>query len=327
MRRLQLVTLVFLAFAPPASAQDFPRTFPHMFGETTVPATPERVVSLGYSLHDDLLALGVVPVGLRHWFGDHPRGVWPWAEAALGDADPVVLRGEVSLEQVAALAPDLILAMSSGITAAEYAVLSQIAPTIASQAEYGDFSTPWDVLALTVGQATGREDLAREKIDALEARFADIRAANPDWEGRTAVAAYTWANAPAAFRSSDSRAAFLTRLGFQIPQVVDDAPGGGSFYAEFSPEDLSPLDADLVVWVAAHPDPGPLRDLPLRRNLKAHAEGREVYADPMLAAALSHSTLLSLPQVLDRLVPEIAPALDGDPATPVPSAVAAGLAP
>lgn len=323
---LRALCLLALLVAPAAAwASGFPQQFAHRFGVTEVGAMPERVVSLGYTGHDDLLALGVVPVALRYWYGDWPRGVWPWAEAALGEAQPVVLRGDLSMERIAALAPDLIIAISSGITAEDYAILSQIAPTIGPEARYGDFGTPWEVRALTTGRATGREELAQGRIGAIRARMAAIREAHPDWQGKTAVAAYYWAGTPGVFRAGDPRAEVLTDLGFVLPPAF--AAPGAAFFTEISSEDLTPLDVDLLLWVTETPDSSAIAGMPLRPTLRAVREGREVLADPLLAGALSHASLLSIPYTLDRLVPEIAAAVDGDPATPVPSAVAAGLAP
>lgn len=322
---LLLRSVAFLLIsAAMATAGGFPRHFTHRFGETVVPAPPARVVSLGYTGHDDLLALGVVPVALRYWYGDGARGVWPWAEPALGEARPEVLRGELSMERIAALRPDLILAISSGITAEDYAILSQIAPTIGPEAAYGDYGTPWPVRARTTGRAIGREAEAEAAIAAIETRLAAIRAAHPGWQGATAVAAYVFGGAPGAFRAGDARAETLTDLGFALPGPLADPTG--NFFMEISAEDLSLLDTDLLLWVQGSPDPAEIRALPLRRTLRAVREGREVVADPILAGAMSHASLLSIPYTLDRLVPEIAAAMDGDPATPVPSALAAGLA-
>ena len=50
--------------------------------------------------------------------------------------------------------------------------------------------------------------------------------------------------------------------------------------------------------------------------MRAYAEGREIIADPLLAAAFSHASPLSLEYVIEHLVPELALAVDGDPATP-----------
>jgi iron complex transport system substrate-binding protein len=48
-------------------------------------------------------------------------------------------------------------------------------------------------------------------------------------------------------------------------------------------------------------------------------ERRHVFiVDPILAGGLALISVLSLPFVLDQLVPKLAAAIDGDPATPVP---------
>ena len=57
----------------------FPVTLEHKYGSTTIDAAPERVISVGYSEQDPLLALGVAPIAIRDWFGDQPFGVWPWS--------------------------------------------------------------------------------------------------------------------------------------------------------------------------------------------------------------------------------------------------------
>ena len=128
--RLALTAATLLLSTTALSAQDFPQTFEHRFGTTVVESRPERVVSLSYQNHDNFLALGVVPVGIRYWYGDYPFGVWPWAQEALGDAEPFVIEGEISIEAIAALEPDLIEAVWSGITEEEYQLLSEIAPVI-----------------------------------------------------------------------------------------------------------------------------------------------------------------------------------------------------
>jgi iron complex transport system substrate-binding protein len=58
-------------------AKDFPQTFEHRFGTTVVESEPERIVSLDYGGQDDLLALGIVPVAQRNWYGGYPLGTWP----------------------------------------------------------------------------------------------------------------------------------------------------------------------------------------------------------------------------------------------------------
>ena len=149
----------------PAADAAFPVTIEHKYGETTIEAEPQRVVSVGFGEHDGLLALGVIPVAVRDWYGDQPFATWPWAQDELGDAEPVVLASdEENFEQIAALEPDLIVGISSGMTAEQYEILSAIAPTVAQPGEYIDFGTPWDVSLEITGRAVGRSAEALHRL-------------------------------------------------------------------------------------------------------------------------------------------------------------------
>lgn len=324
-RRAVLAAMAACASAPRAFAGGEIR-FVHAFGEAVLPAPARRIVSLGYTTHDTLLALGVPPVAVRYWFGDQPFGVWPWAQGPLGDAQPTVISGEVAMETVAALAPDLIVGIGSGISEAEYAILSQIAPTLMHGAEDGTYGTPWDELARTLGRAVGKEALAEQLVADTTLRFREARERHPDWAGRTGVAAYHFAGETGAFTSVDTRGRFLAELGF-VPSPEIERLGSGNFYAALSPEDLSPIDADLVIWISSFDEAPDLVALPMRLLLAAHIEGREVFAGSLTAAALSFGSILSLPFALSQLEGEIAAAIDGDPHTPVPASVDAGISP
>ncbi|WP_237180371.1 ABC transporter substrate-binding protein [Roseomonas haemaphysalidis] len=308
----------------PALAQDSLR-IPHVFGETVLRGVPRRVVSLGYTTGDALLALGVQPVAVRRWFGDQPDAIWPWARPLLAGPPPAVLVGDVSVERVALLEPDLIVGIGSGISRAEYDALSGIAPVL-MQAGAASFE-PWDEIVSRLGLALGLADRAAERVAATRRRFDEVRARHPDWAGRTAVAAYNFGGETGAFTGQDTRGRFLAELGFVVPAELQRLSGTRGFYAKLSPEDLSPLDADLLVWISTSGTANDIAALPMRPFLRAHREGREMLVSDVPAAALSFGSVLSLPFALDALEGEIAAAMDGDPATPVASAKRAGLAP
>lgn len=309
LRRLIILSTLLLT-ASSACAEDFPRTIEHRYGSTVVTAKPVRVVTLSYIGHDFALALGIKPVGLRYWYGNNPKGAWPWAEKALGDEVPVVLSGQVDLERIAALHPDLIEGMWSGMTEAEYRFLSRIAPTLPPAAGGGDYDMPWQEITRVLGYATGREAGAEEIVGQLEEKFAAVRAAHPDWQGKAAVMASI--QGPETFTSRDVRSRFLAALGFQSSDAVDALAGGRSFYVRLSPEDLTPIDADVLIWLNSGAGRAAFAKQPLYPFLRAVRTGREIHADTMLSAALSHSSPLSLDYALSRLVPELEKTLGRD---------------
>lgn len=314
------------AATPPTAGDDaaFPVTVEHRFGTTTVDTPPERIVTVGLTEQDALLALGIVPVATTEWFGEHPGAVFPWAAdelEALG-AEPPELLGdatEVNVEAVAAQRPDLILALYSGVTEQDYERLAAIAPTVVAPDGYVDYGIPWDELTRTVGRVVGKADEADALVADVEAQLAAVREEQTEFDGASAVMATPYEGV-FVYGPEDVRGRLLTALGFELPPDLVEVTGD-QFGGDLSLERLDVLDVDVIVWLDALGDEGiPGRDV--YEALPVYTEGREVHLDSFddpLGAATSFVTALSLPFLLDGLVPRLAAAIDGDPATVVPT--------
>ncbi len=299
--------------AAPVPGDGFPVTVPHKFGETVVPAAPQRVVSLGYTEQDAILAFGVVPVGVRYAFGPEDDVIFPWADAAAGDARPAILpREAVDFEQVAALQPDLIMAVTAGLDQQQYDTLSRIAPTVVQPAGYVDFGTPWEVQTRVTGQALGQPERAEELIAQVEARFAEVEAANPDLVGRSLVLSGPMYDGNYPFHATDdTRTRFFGALGMVVPPELD-AAAGDSFYGTVSRENAGMLNADVLVWQAGSPqERAEIESDPILAALPVVREGRALFMDGTEYDALQFSSVLSLPHLLDEFVPRLAAARVG----------------
>ncbi len=139
----------------------FPVTIDHKYGSTTIEAAPKRVVVVGLKEQDDLLALDVVPVATTEWLDDTAGAIYPWATSALGDnAKPEVLdqADGIQVEKIAALTPDLIIGLYSGMTKQEYTALSKIATTVAQPGDVPDDGISWQDETFTVGEAVGKSE-------------------------------------------------------------------------------------------------------------------------------------------------------------------------
>lgn len=297
-----------------ASAEIFPRTIEHKYGSTTIEEVPERVVTVGLFEQDVLLALGIVPVGTTEYFGEYPGAIWPWAQdelEMLGGAVPEVVGGAegVNFEGITALNPDLILAVYSGITEEEYELLTQIAPTVAQPNEYVDYGVPWQELTLTVGKTVGQDAEAQALVDDIEARFVQIQEEHPEFVGATSVVA-TLFDGIYLYGPEDVRGRLLTSLGFTLPDIAAEV-AGESFGGNLSIERADLLDLDVVIWLA-EPDQADEVGGPVYQSLPVHTEGREVFLsnnDPV-GGATSFVSVLSLPYLLDELVPQLAEAIE-----------------
>jgi iron-siderophore transport system substrate-binding protein len=299
------------AEAPPAGGGGaFPVTVQHSLGSTVVPAAPQRVVSLGYTDQDTILALGVVPVAIREFTGNRPAATWPWASDRLQGRQPQVLTGEVSTEAIAALQPDLIVAVSAGLTQEQYATYSRIAPTITQPPGADAYQTAWQDATHLIGTALGKAAEADRLVTDLEARFAAVRAQYPQFGGkRAAVAAASSSGNGHYFvwTSDDNRGRFLTALGFTVPAQFDEL-ADGDFYADISGEQLGLLDQnDLVAWITIPGTPNPgISQQAGAAALRVAREGRVVELTEEQGVALSFSSVLSLPALLDELPAEFA---------------------
>lgn len=301
--------------APEVADTAFPVTINHKHGSTEIREAPQRVVSVGLNDHDAILALGVKPVAVRDWFGDQPFATWPWAQNELGDAQPVVLSlGDLDFEQIAGLHPDLIIGTYSGLTNEEYTKLSQIAPAVAQSGDYPDYGVPWDEQTLIIGRAIGREDRAKELVADVEAQFAEAREAHPAFKGATAIVGLVRDDGSYnLYGSHDHRARILTSLGFERPAWIDEQ-AGDSYSANVSVEQAHRLDADVLILLVDEQRHSALANDPLYQKVNVVNDGRDILLDVngTLSGAYSLSTVLSLPYLLDELVPQLAAAVNGD---------------
>jgi iron complex transport system substrate-binding protein len=303
-----------------AAAEDgggvFPVSIDHAHGTTTITAAPERVVTVGVNEQDAVLAMGIVPVGVTEWYGGHPFATWPWAQDELGDGEPTVLNTTDGLqfERIAALRPDLIIGTNAGLKKEDYDRLSAIAPTIAHGADGPLYFQPWDSDAMMIGRALGKEAEMQALVDDIKGRFQEAAAEHPEFAGKTAVFLQNaiYEGRAIAYQEGLSTA-FLTDLGFAIlPGLERYQQDGGQAYIPV--ERLSILDdADVLLWATEKPsDRTALEEVPLYNRLEEVREGRLVFTDDVTAGAIYFTSVLSLPHVLDRLVPVFASTLAGE---------------
>jgi iron complex transport system substrate-binding protein len=172
-------------------------------------------------------------------------------------------------------------------------------------------------LTMTVGKAVGKEAEAKALVTAVEDKFARVRAEHPEFQGATAVVATPyqgiWVYGP-----QDVRGRLLTSLGFTLPEGLAELTGA-EYGGNLSLERADLLDVDVIVWLDPGDAEGELGG-PVYQSLPVHTEKREVYVDSYndpLGGATSFVSVLSLPFLLDGLVPQLAGAIaSAERATP-----------
>lgn len=301
----------------------FPVTIAHKWGSTTVKSEPKRIVTVGLTDQDSVLALGKVPVGTTEWLGGYKGAIGPWAADKLGSAAaPTVLKDTGTgpqVEKIAALKPDLILAVYGGLTKEQYESLSKFAPVVAQPKEYNDYGVPWQQQTEIIGKALGESEEATKVVKETEDQIDAAVAQHPEFKGESAVMATPYEGI-FVFGSQDPRSHLLTDLGFTLPKDLDKVIGD-QFGANISKERTDLLDQDALVWQVGDvtKDADKLHKDASYKDLNVVKQGREVYVAETsdYGNALSMSDVLSLRYVIERLVPQLAAAVDGKADTKV----------
>lgn len=288
-----------------------------MFGAVEVPQPADgelTVVALGYSDAEMALALGVTPVAVFDWqgFGPENHGVGPWAAELFGDTEPVLIeRGDESLnyEQILGLEPDLILNTRSGNDEAEFENLSEIAPTVYGPEGAGAYATEWTDQLTLIGEAVGKADEAAAVLADVQEQIAEAAAAHPEFEGLTTASVAKFGDAYGAYLPGDGRFDLLAELGFVNNPAIADLESAG-FFANASAESITAFDADTAVILPIGYTLEETQQDALLSSLSVVQDGRAVLIDPdsELAGAWGASSALSIPVVLDQLVPQLAEA-------------------
>ncbi len=243
--------LAVALLASPALAQNFPVTIKHALGETEIPAAPQRIVTLGWSSTDAAIALGTVPVGFPSFrSAGFDKDIVPWVEegiAAAGAPTPVTFDDSAGppIEKIAALKPDLILAVYSGITEDEYKLLSQIAPVVPYPER--PWTASWQEVITMSGEALGKPDEGRALVAELEAFVRAEAAKYPVLAGKSAVTLLDYNNALAIHGADDARAKMLALAGLTIPPKPETAGENQGFWYPLSYENADQIQADVLI--------------------------------------------------------------------------------
>lgn len=150
----------------------FPRTVRNItangeVGETEIPAKPERVIVLDTGELDNMIALGIQPIGIAH---PSSTGIAP-AYLEVGTAVDLGPYDALDLEQIKNLEPDLILGTSLRIDDDGLKKkLQEIAPTVLAPRP----GVLWKQNFLLNAAAVGEEERAQELLSEYEQRAAAV---------------------------------------------------------------------------------------------------------------------------------------------------------
>ena len=139
-------------------------------GEFTLDKTPSRVVALEYSFVDALAQVGVSPVGVAD--DNKVDRILPQVREKIAAWQSVGTRSQPSLEVIASLKPDLIIADPSRHTAV-FEELKKIAPTVMFDSRHESYQENLET-AQKIGDLVGKSAEMKAKINEHNDYIANI---------------------------------------------------------------------------------------------------------------------------------------------------------
>ncbi|MFI5529706.1 ABC transporter substrate-binding protein [Kitasatospora sp. NPDC051853] len=231
-----------------ADAAVFPRSVKHAMGTAEIKAQPKKVVVLDSGELDDVILLGITPVGAVAPHLKTEGGFPAYLTGKVTGTKDVGPSAEPNLELIASLKPDLIL--SSKVRHEKvYDKLNAIAPTV--MAETTGF--PWKQNLALYAEALGKEAEAKQKLSDYEAKakkLGEAITAKNNGTAPTASVVRFVAGPTRLYAKSSFSGTVLKDVGLNrpAPQDVDKN------ILDISTEQISQADADLVfVTVATDP--------------------------------------------------------------------------
>ncbi|MGC4940131.1 iron-siderophore ABC transporter substrate-binding protein [Kribbella sp. DT2] len=301
------------AAAPSGEAgSGFPVTLKNTFGETTIKAKPTRIVTLGWNAQDVVYALGETPVGMpKVTYGPTKDGVTAWDADRFDAAKTTLLDATDSYpyEKIVALKPDVILAPYEGFDATVYKTLSGIAPTVAYPG--APWQTTWQDQTTLIGQALGKSAEADKLVAGIKDRIAKVASEHPEFKGKT-ISVGSFGADNYIYTPGDPRVQILNEMGFvNAPGVLklEETNTKKEFALPISKEKVGDIDADVLVAYVDGLTAAKFAADPVYAALPSVKKGSAyVLEDQQVISGMSSVSVLSVPWVLDKIVPGLAKA-------------------
>ena len=186
-------------------------------GEFTLDKTPSRVVALEYSFVDALAQVGVSPVGVAD--DNKIDRILPQVREKIAAWQSVGSRSQPSLEVIASLKPDLIIADPSRHTAV-FEELKKIAPTVMFDSRHESYQENLET-AQKIGDLVGKSAEMKAKINEHNDYIANI-AKNLGVQGKKASFGTSREDKFNIQNDNGYVGSFLTTLGFAPTKLNSD---------------------------------------------------------------------------------------------------------
>ena len=244
-----LVTLSFLIIAACTSqgpSEQSPtaacRLIQHAAGESCVPQSPERVVTLTLPALANLIALDIEPIGTATYDAFSGINIQPYVQDKVEGIEWVGTDDQPSLEKLTQLNPDIILGLKK-LHQPIYPQLTQIAPTVLFEVSDG---SDWKQLTLDVAAVFDQTSQAEQLLQDYSRRVNQLKEELGEQGLQQEISiAYALGNDIYSDAKNSFPGSILDDVGLRRPPAQDHVSSNNGRFV-FSQERLDSIDGDIL---------------------------------------------------------------------------------
>ncbi|MBD2360336.1 iron-siderophore ABC transporter substrate-binding protein [Anabaena minutissima FACHB-250] len=144
------------------------RLIKHELGETCVPLNPQRIVVTDQVALEDIIALGLKPIGVPDT--TYVASKSSFLKNKMSGISYIGKEHTFNLEKILALHPDLIISLY-GINSANYQLFSKIAPTV----QFKYVHAGWQTSFRQIGEVLGKTEQAEKLLSEYKQRLIKLK--------------------------------------------------------------------------------------------------------------------------------------------------------
>ncbi|MNI04125.1 putative siderophore-binding lipoprotein YfiY precursor [compost metagenome] len=245
------------------------RTVTDGYGDVQVPASPARVVVLDIGALDNLLKLGIKPVGAPSILADQPYPNYLKGTEGIENIGTV---NEPNLEAIDRLKPDLILG-NKDTHDQIHNKLAQIAPTVFVDT----LGVTWKKNLQTHADAVGKSDAGKRLLEDYDTRIKELKGKLASQTSSPEVSLIrTRTDKVQGYLTETFSGVILSDAGIKRPSTQS----GKGFSKDLTDEQIADADGDVIFWFTR--DKGSferLQKTPLWGQLKAVKQNKVQQVD------------------------------------------------
>ncbi|MGY6269507.1 siderophore ABC transporter substrate-binding protein [Achromobacter denitrificans] len=301
-RLLQAGAALVLGAATAVCAAQATVPVKHARGETAVPVNPAKTIVMDLAVLDTLQALGVEATGVPS-VAKLPPQLAQYADERYLKVGTMF---EPNYEVIHAAAPQVIFV--AGRSAPKYDELARLAPTVDLTVDAKDLVGSVARNTETLAAVYGKQDLAKQKLDALRASISDLKAAAAG--SGTALIVLTTGGKMSAYGPGSRFGVIHDAFGVKPATTALNVSNHGQaisfeFIAQTDPDWLFVIDRDAAIGregVSAQR----MLDNELVRQTKAWKGKRVVYLNGYNWYLMGSAGLIAMQQNVDEIARALA---------------------